>query len=209
VGQDAASEAHHCRNTSVGRNFGQMTVTELLERIRHFYLTRFKQEIDDQRKNGFETIIEPELLDKSGLTITEGFFETPYRNDLFVLSDNKPIESIMVDTESKLSFNTVTLQWTDSLTVTIEPFQWNHLTIEFEDNNKNLDWTPIKNWFNDSFKEKINTGEFKLVVHYISDPYKVDDKQLVDIDLGSGTIEVFENLLDSLDIMNLTNVKVK
>jgi len=186
-----------------------MTVTELLERIRHFYLTRFKQEIDDQRKNGFETIIEPDLLDKSGLTITEGFFETPYRNDLFVLSDNKPIESIMVDTESKLSFNSVTLQWTDSLTVTIEPFQWNHLTIEFDDNNKNLDWTPIKNWFNDSFKEKINTGEFKLVVHYISDPYKVDDKQLVEIDLGSGTIEDFENLLDSLDKMSLTNVTVK
>ena len=81
-----------------------MTVTELLEKIRDYYLTRFKQEIDDQRSNGFETVIEPELLDKFGLTITEGFFETPYRNDLFVFKDSILTDSILVDTESKLSF---------------------------------------------------------------------------------------------------------
>ena len=192
----------------VGRNFGQMTVTELLEKIRDYYLAKFKQEIDEQRDNGFETIIEPELVDKNGLTITEGFFDTPYRNDLFLLRDNNPIESIMVDTESKLTFNPITLQWTDKLTVTIEPFQWNYLTVVFND-DIDLDWTHLKNWFNDSFKEKNKDDDFKLAVHFISDPYKFDNLQMVDIDLGSGTIDDFEKLLDSFDKMSLTSVTVK
>jgi hypothetical protein len=186
-----------------------MTLAELLEKIRDYYLTRFKQEIDDQRNNGYKTIIEPELLDKSGQTITDGFFGVPYRHDLFVLTDNRPLESIMVDTESKLSFSPITLQWTDSLTVTIEPFQWNFLTIEFAGNSKDLDWTHLKDWFNGSFREKTKTGDFKSAVHFMSDPYKVDDKQMVDIDLGSGTVTDFENLLDSLDKMSLTNVIVR
>ena len=185
-----------------------MTVTELLEKIRDYYLARFKQEIDEQRDNGFETIIEPELVDKNGLTITEGFFDTPYRNDLFLLRDNNPIESIMVDTESKLTFNPITLQWTDKLTVTIEPFQWNYLTVVFND-DIGLDWTHLKNWFNDSFKEKNKDDDFKLAVHFISDPYKVDNLQMIDIDLGSGTIDDFEKLLDSFDKMSLTSVTVK
>ena len=186
-----------------------MTVTELLEKIRDYYLTRFKREIEDQRFKGFKTIVEPEFLDNSGKTITEGFFDTPYRNDLFLLRDDKPVESIMVDTESKLSFEPIFLQWSDTLTVTIEPFQWNFLTIEFGDNNENLDWTPLKNWFVDSFEEKTTNGDFNSVVHFISDPYQLDNKQLVDIDLGSGIIEDFENLLDALDKMNIRNVTVK
>ncbi len=207
-GQGLSSNPPTCTSTNVGRNFGQMTVTELLEKIRDYYLTRFKQEIDEQRDNGFETIIEPELVDKNGFTITEGFFDTPYRNDLFLLRDNNPIESIMVDTESKLTFNPITLQWTDKLTVTIESFQWNYLTVVFND-DIDLDWTHLKNWFNDSFKEKNKVDDFKLAVHFISDPYKVDNLQMVDLDLGSGTIDDFEKLLDSFDKMSLTSVTVK
>ena len=186
-----------------------MTLTELLEAIRDYYLTRFKDEIDVQIANGFEVITEPELLDRLGQQVTEGFFGTPYRNDLILLKDDEPIQSIMVDTESKLSFDPITLEWSDTLTVTIEPFQWNALTIEFDNNHQNLNWTPIKNWFMDSFEEKTIEEDFNLVVHYISDPYQLNGLQLVDIDLGSGTIEDFETLLDSLDSMNLTNVTLK
>lgn len=186
-----------------------MTLTELLEAIRDYYLTRFKNEIDEQIANGIEAIIEPELLDKSGEQVTEGFFDTPYRNDLILLKDDEPFKSIMVDTASKLSFEPITLEWSDTLTVTIEPFQWNALTIEFENNHQNLDWTPIKNWFMNSFEEKTKEEDFSLVVHYLSDPYQLNGLQLVDIDLGSGTIEDFENLLDSLDEMNLTTVTLK
>jgi hypothetical protein len=114
----------------------------------------------------------------------------------------------MVDTESKLTFNPITLQWTDKLTVTIESFQWNYLTVVFND-DIDLDWTHLKNWFNDSFKEKNKVDDFKLAVHFISDPYKVDNLQMVDLDLGSGTIDDFEKLLDSFDKMSLTSVTVK
>jgi hypothetical protein len=185
-----------------------MTLTELLDKIRDYYLTRFKQVIDEQRGNGFEIIIEPQLMDKNGQIITEGFFETPFRNDLFLLVDNKPIESVMVDTESKLAFKPITLRWTEKLTVTIEPFQWNYLTLVF---NEDIDfsWAYLKDWFNDSFGEKNSDSDFKLAIHFISDPYKIDNTQMVDIDLGSGTIDDFKNLLDTLDKMNLTSVTVK
>ncbi len=185
-----------------------MTVTELLEKIRDFYLARFKQEINEQIANGFEIVIEPELLDKSGLTITEGFFKTPYRNDLFVFKDKTLTDSIMVDTDSRLSFSPITLQWSDTLKVTIEPFQWNLLTLEFFDKDDH-DWAPLKSWFLDSFKEKEESEGLRSVVHYMSDPYNEDDKIRVDIDLGSATINHFENLLDSLDKMELTKVTVK
>jgi hypothetical protein len=183
-----------------------MTITELLESIRDYYLTRFKQKIVDYRNNGFEVISENEILDKTRIAITEGFFDTPYRIDLFVMSDNKPVESIRVDTESKLSFLPINLQWTSSLEVTIKPFQWNFLTIEFIDNNMDLDWSHLKNWFNEAFRKKTDKGDFKSAVHYISDPYQEDAKRMVDIDFGSGTIDDFENLLDALDKMNLTKV---
>ena len=90
----------------------------------------------------------------------------------------------------------------------IEPFQWNSLTLEFVDKD-DLEWTPLKNWFHDSFREKDNAEDFRSVVHYMSDPYKRDDKILVDIDLGSGKINNFESLLDSLDKMKLTDVTIK
>jgi hypothetical protein len=109
-------------------------------------------EIENHTKNGFDVIIEPELLNGSGLIVTEGFLETPYRNDIILIKDNLPIESIIVDAQNKLSFDAITLQWSDSLEVTIDPFQWNYLTLEFADND-NLDWNHLKAWFNNSFME--------------------------------------------------------
>lgn len=187
----------------------EMGLIELLEKIRDYYLTRFKQEIDYQRSKGFETIIEPEYLSESGDVITEGFFDTPYRNDLFLVKENKVTDSIMGDTVSKLSFDPIVLQWSDSLVVNIEPFQWNYMTIEFEEINERFDWTPLKNWFMVSFEPKTMGEDFYSVVHYISDPYPLNGKQMVDIDLGSGTIEDLMTLFDALNEMSSTHVTIK
>jgi len=187
----------------------EMGLIELLEKIRDYYLTRFKQEIDHQRSKGFGTIIEPEYLSESGEVITEGFFDTPYRNDLFLVKEKKVTDSIMVDTASKLSFDPIILRWTDSLVVNIESFQWNFMTIKFEEINERFDWTPLKKWFMVSFESKTMGDDFCSVVHYISDPYPRNGKQMVDIDLGTGTIEDLMTLFDALNEMSLTHVTIK
>lgn len=185
-----------------------MTVTELLEKIREYYLTKFIQEITEQKEKGLEIINEPEFIDEFGELITEGVLATPYRNDLIVLKDNHPIKSILIDTGSKFDFEPISLQWSDSLLISITPFQWNYLTVDFGI-DKILDWTPLKNWFFNSFHPKSKDGHFKEAVHYISDPYTENKKILVDIDLGSGTINDFEGLLDTFDKMDLEKVTLK
>jgi len=184
-----------------------MTVTELLEKIRTYYLTRFEEGITEKENSGVKIISEPELFDKNGDIIHQGSFNSPYRNDLVVVKDGKAIESIMIDTENKLSFNPITINWTEKMEVTIHPFQWNFLSIETFQNIDNFQ--ILEDWFNAAFNEKPNQSRFKNAVHFISDPYSDGTKTKIDIDLGSGLVDDFYNLLDALDKTGLNKIEIK
>ncbi len=79
-----------------------MTVTELLEKIRDYYLTRFEEEISERQNAGLQIILEPELLDKNGNLACTGSFNSPYRNDLVIVENGKAIDSILIDTNNKI-----------------------------------------------------------------------------------------------------------
>ncbi len=184
-----------------------MTVTELLEKVRDYYLSRFEEAIIEKENTGLKIIPEPELLDKNGNLIREGIFNLPYRNDLVVVKDGEAIDSIMIDTDKKLSFNQISINWTENLAVTIHPFQWNFFCIETPQSFNNLE--IIADWFNIAFLEKKDQTIFKNAVHFISDPYKDGEVNKIDVDLGSGLVEDFFNLLDALEKAGLNKIEIK
>ena len=189
-----------------------MTITELIERIRRYYLDKFEEKIQQTAisDENTEIIVEPTLLDESGEAIREGFFNTPYRTDLFLLKDDEVTDSIIVDTEGMLGFSPVAVNWTDELTVTIHPFQWNYAQVVFPEPIEEAKWQQLEDWFNKWFEaEDFAEGDFSGVVHYISDPEKADGKVSIMVDLGSAPVFAVEDLFDSLSQMQVEQVEIR
>jgi hypothetical protein len=184
-----------------------MNIKDLFEDIRSYYLKRFEDFIISKEKESYEVIAEPEYFDKEGNLALSGQLSTPYRNDIFLLKDRKIVDSIQVDTNSMLSFDPISFPWDDNMSVTINPFQWNFLTIKWIC-SEIPNWTKIRDWFTSEFQEKNSDGRFRQVVHYISDPYEEDGFFKIDLDLGSATINSIENLLDCLSKEGIRNVTI-
>jgi hypothetical protein len=189
-----------------------MTITELLERIRRYYLNKFEEQIQQTATSdeNTEIIVEPTLLDESGEAVKGGFFNAPYRTDLVLLKDEEVTDSMMVDTESMLGFNPVEVNWTDELTVTIHPFQWNYAQIVFPEPAGEAKWQQLENWSIRWFERAdFAEGDFSGVVHYISDPEMADGKVSIMVDLGSAPVSAMEDLFHSLSQMQVEQVEIR
>jgi hypothetical protein len=184
-----------------------MNVRELLEDIRSYYLKRFEDVIISKVSENYEVITEPEYYDKEGSLVLSGQLSTPYRNDICLLKERKIIDSIQVDTNSMLSFDPISFPWDNDMNVTINPFQWNFLTIKWNC-TEIPNWKNIRDWFISEFQEKKNNGIFRHVVHYISNPYEEDGYLKIDLDLGSATVNCVENLFYCLSREGIRKVTI-
>lgn len=181
-----------------------MQVGELLDAIRENYLSKFLGEIN-LIDAGKKIYIEPALRDSEGNVVTEGVLDTGSRVDIAVSSES--METINFDFNEMLSFQELVFSWEDSMTIKLNPFQWDYCPIILSGNIS--DWTPLKKWYRKWFAEtpKENSVLFDCV-HFISDPEKVDSGHQVYIDFGSADVASLEELFDAAKSMGATELVV-
>lgn len=109
-----------------------MTPGELLDRVRDFYIDRLSREIREQRAAGRTVIVEPAFRDEDGKLVREGVLDLPARADLVISDGASAVESIQVDTEQMLSFESFSFAWSTALRVECRPFQWNWCEVSLD-----------------------------------------------------------------------------
>ena len=178
-----------------------MTFGEILDAVREHYVTRLSQAIDGERARaaGHQVVNEAAYLTADGRLAREGFFSTPLRQDIFVLS--RPGRSLRVESETLLSFPLVRFEW-EGVPVTIGPFHWNDCAGRLPGVVETVAWSPLTGWFKAWFDE-IDHHEpladgLRGAVHSLSDPAFEPGAARLRVDLGSAPAEAFEHLLDAL-----------
>ncbi|MBV8880203.1 MAG: hypothetical protein JO332_09585 [Planctomycetaceae bacterium] len=180
-----------------------MQLGELLDRIRDYYLQRLRTELREAPK----PIAEPAFRKKDGSLAREGPLSLPLRGDLYAHG-----EMIAVDTEKMLAFDALEFPWTEDLTVDLEPFKWNELTLHLAGVGSCVDWAPLTAWFEKWFdgddEREPGPDGLRGVLHFLSDPETHDDEIRFMIDLGSAPVEAFEELLDAADALGAPRVRI-
>ncbi len=169
---------------------------ELLDSIREHYLARLLASATEAGSSP-DLIMEPAHLTRDGQAAVEGNLALPYRSDFVLTADGRAVRSVLVDTDSMLSFEPVAFAWDDRLAVSINPFQWNRCECNLTEGPSRPDWEPFRLWFLKCFEERA-TQEDGLhgCVHFMSDPEAVPGGFCLEVDFGSGPVESFEELLD-------------
>src|SRR5208283_346657 len=102
-----------------------MAVGQLLDRIRGLYLDRFAEAVNECRKDrSVEAFVEGAFATSDGETVGEGSLGLPLRTDIVVAQNGVVQESLRVDSERALSFETLSFDWEEKLQVTLSPFDW-------------------------------------------------------------------------------------
>jgi len=184
---------------------------QLLDEIRDYYVNRFIDAINEQSlADGVTLTHEPAFCDSNGDVVIEGELAVPSRVDLLVISDGAASDSILIDTDGILSFESIAFDWPENdLNVDLHPFQWNWMQVRIFGLKTNADWAPIRDWFIGWFQENDPAdGELLGGVHWLSDPEYGDDYSQLSIDLGTAPVESFEELLDAIGQMGATRVQI-
>jgi hypothetical protein len=180
-----------------------MKLGELLDRIRDYYTQRLRTEL----REAPTPVAEPAFRKKDGSLAREGPLELPLRGDLFAHG-----EMIAVDTEKMLSFDALEFLWTEELTVNLEPFKWNEVTLVLSGLGACVDWDPLVDWFEKWFdaEDRREPGPDGLrgVLHFLSDPEVEGEDVRFSVDLGSAPVEAFEELLDAADALGAPRVRI-
>ncbi len=106
-----------------------------------------------------------------------------------------------------LSFEQLSFQWENSVTIKLNPFQWDYCSLVFTGNI--TDWAPLKEWYTKWFAE--NPKENSMLsdcVHFISDPEKVEHGHQVYVDFGSADVAALEEVFDAAKTMGAKEVVV-
>ncbi len=181
-----------------------MGIGQLLDKIREHYLEQFLNEIesiDDDK----EIIIEPAMRDSEGNIVTEGALDAGSRIDIAIIGDDT--ETINFDFDSMLSFEQIAFPWEDTLTVILNPFQWDYCSLVFNGDISN--WSPLKEWCGKWFME--NPKENSILsdcIHFISDPEKIENGFQVYVDFGSADVAALEEIFDVAKVLGATQVTV-
>ncbi|MCA9179286.1 MAG: hypothetical protein KDB14_32730, partial [Planctomycetales bacterium] len=98
-------------------------LSDLLDQIREYYLTRLVDVINDHgERDGVQVAYEVAFCDDDGEIATEGELDLPCRADLIVVENGEVADSVQVDTAEMLSFDALDFVWPDtSLNVHLEP----------------------------------------------------------------------------------------
>jgi len=190
---------------------GFSVLGQLLDEIRDYYVNRFIDAINEQSlADGVTLTHEPAFCDSNGDVVIEGELAVPSRVDLLVISDGAASDSILIDTDGILSFESIAFDWPENdLNVDLHPFQWNWMQVRIFGLKTNADWAPIRDWFIGWFQENDPAdGELLGGVHWLSDPEYGDDYSQLSIDLGTAPVESFEELLDAIGQMGATRVQI-
>ncbi len=115
---------------------------------------------------------EPAFCNANGEVVTAGELSLPSRGDLLVIRDGAVCESVRIDTDGMLSFESVTFAWPEyKLNVDLQPFQWNWMQLRIFGLKADSDWTPMRDWFIGWFQENDPADDELLGgVHFLAGP---------------------------------------
>jgi hypothetical protein len=184
---------------------------QLLDQIRDYYVSRFIDAINEHSgADGVTVAHEPALCNADGDVLTEGDLALPVRGDLLVIRDGAVCDSLQIDTDGVLTFEPIAFDWPETkLHVNLQPFQWNWMQLRIFGLKDDADWTPIRHWFIRWFQENDPTDDELLGgVHFCSDPEDGGGFTQVSIDLGTASVEAFEELLDALGQLGANRVQI-
>jgi hypothetical protein len=186
-----------------------MGLGDLLDKIRQYYLDRYIATAEQRMANTADVVLEPALRNSDGEVVVEGELQLPLRIDLVVLQNGEAKESLTIDTDGMLSFEPISFDWSDSLQVSLAPFQWQQATLRMPVPRK-ADWQPLIDWFWHWFgEEDDNAGEELLgAVHFLSDPEVSKKMVTFAIDLGTAPVEAFEELLDAVAMLGVGKCQI-
>jgi hypothetical protein len=181
-----------------------MGIGELLDKIREHYLSKFIERInsigDDEK-----IFIEPAFRDSEGNVVTEGALNAGSRVDVAIVSDKT--ETINFDFDGIIAFEQLEFLWENTLTIKLNPFQWDYCSLIFTGNITN--WDPLKRWYSKWFSENPKEGSMLSdCVHFISDPEAVKNGYHVYVDFGSADVAALEEVFDAAKEMGAIEVSV-
>ncbi|HEV2946532.1 MAG TPA: hypothetical protein VGX70_04105 [Gemmataceae bacterium] len=187
-------------------------VQELLHQVRNYYLDHFHEVIKEKRRlPNSKLIVEPALRKKHDSKVgRQGQLNLPIRTDLVV----RPTihDSITVETEKALEFDSVMVDWTPNLKICLAPFRWEECRVWVDGLAGRTDWTPLIDWFEkwfDEFDLKAPLKkELQEVVHRLADPQVRGGVTMWVVDFGSAPITAFEEFLDALASLGAVSMQV-
>lgn len=178
-----------------------MALGELLDQIRDYYVDRFVDTINEHAAAGDTTVAhECAYRDADGNFVTEGHLGLPARADAVIIRNGAVTDSLQIDTEGMLSFDSIVFDWpANDLQVELQPFQWNWIQLRIHGLPSDCDWNPLREWFMLWFRDDDPVDDELLgAVHFMSDPDERDEYCQVTLDLGTAPVEAFEELLDAI-----------
>ncbi len=188
-----------------------MPLGQLLDQIRDYYVNCFVNAINEHAADVNVALAhESAFCNADGELVTEGQLALPARGDIFIIRDGIVSDSLQIDTKEMLSFEPIAFAWPDSkIEVELRPFQWNWMQIRIFGLQASADWTPIRDWFLQWFKEDDPTDQELLeAVHFLSAPETREDCSQVSVDLGTAPVESFEELLDAIGRLGGQRVQI-
>lgn len=182
-----------------------MTLGELLDAIRDQYLGQFRARL------GPGWLAETAYRLGHGELAREGPLRLPLRLDLVEMTEagGKPVA---VDSEVMLSFEPFEVEWAGGLSVRVQPFVWDYCIVRCTGLTASPDWKHLTDWFEHWFDPEdirpAGADGLSGVVHFLSDPEPDGSGFRFQLDLGSASVEAFEELLDALRDSGAAQVQI-
>lgn len=188
---------------------------DVIGKVREHYLKHFKDVLREKRRLPQSHItLEPIIKTGSQLGPTplrEGALGLPRRQDLVISAGGEP-QALNVIMRRGVYFEPLNLDWTESTKVHVEPFRWEECRVQIPGMVADEQWAPLLDWFDkwfDEFEQKVAlTRDFHEVIHAIADPLLDEHSTTVIIDLGSATLEAFEEMLDAFTRVGAAQITI-
>ncbi|MGE3806389.1 MAG: hypothetical protein AB7K24_17100 [Gemmataceae bacterium] len=191
------------------------TPGDVIGKVRDHYLKHFKEVLREKRRlPQAHLTLEPivKMGSRTGMTpLREGALGLPRRQDLVISSGQDP-QLINIVMRRGVDFEPIDFEWTETTTVHVEPFRWEECRVRIPGMLAEDQWAPLLDWFDkwfDEFENKVALSrDFNEVIHSIGDPLLDTDSTVVVVDLGSSTLEAFEEMLDAFTLLGATSIDV-
>lgn len=178
---------------------------QLLNQSRDLYLNFFVETVRSM-ENSAQIVREAILLNAEGEPIGSGRLQLPSRVDVYDPSNEGQLIHIASDKE--LSFEQFSFTYLDT-EIVINSLSWENVEIDTDLTQPKFDDVLLE-WFPSAFNATNQSSENDLCmcIHFTSDPENSKLGSIVEIDLGSASIEVFWELIERIIRMGASAIVI-